>query len=296
MNKKSNRTKKINVIAIVGATASGKTAYSIELAKQIDGEIISADSRLVYKGFDIGTAKPTIEEQSGIPHYMIDIVEPEFDYSAGLYKQQASEIIEKIHLKGKTPIIVGGTGLYIDILLKNYDLPKVEPDRLLREELKLLSREDLYEKLQIMDCDAAKKIDKNDTKKIIRAIEIITVTGKSLSASQGLGEIPYNIEWIGRNFEREVLYSRIDKRVDIMIEQGLIEETKCLLIKHGAIPNLVNTIGYREIYGYLTNKYSLEEGIDLLKKNTRNYAKRQLTWFRKNNLIKWNVFPEKLKK
>jgi tRNA dimethylallyltransferase len=250
----------------------------------------------VYKGFDIGTAKPTIEEQAGIPHYMIDIVEPEFDYSAGLYKQHASEIIEKIHLKGKTPIIVGGTGLYIDILLKNYELPKVEPDKSLRGELKLLSKDDLYDRLKNLDVEASEKIDKNDTKKIIRAIEVIKATGKSLSDNQGINETQYDVEWIGRNYERDVLYSRIDKRVDVMLAQGLLDETKSLLDKHGAIPNLVNTIGYREIYGYLTNKYSLDFAVDLLKKNTRNYAKRQLTWFRKNPEIKWNIFPEKLKK
>lgn len=289
----SNKPK---VIAIVGATASGKTAYSIELAKKLDGEIVSADSRLVYKGFNIGTAKPTIEEREGIPHYMIDIVEPEFDYSAGLYKKEGTTIIEKILKKGKTPIVVGGTGLYIDILLKNFDLPEIEANQTLRAELKKFSKSELFEKLKKLDENAAQTIDPNDCKKIIRAIEIISTTGKSLAMSRGKNESIYEIEWIGKNFDRKILYERIDKRVDIMVKTGLLEETTSLLEKHGRIPNLVNTIGYREIIGYLDNLYSLDTAIELLKKNTRNYAKRQLTWFRRNNEIKWDIFPEKLKK
>lgn len=296
MNENSHKTNKIPVIAIVGATASGKTSFAIELAKKIDGEIISADSRLVYKGFNIGTAKPTIEEQEGIPHYMIDIVEPEFEYSAGLYKQQAKEIIAKIFARGKTPIIAGGTGLYIDILLKNYDLPQIEANKELRAELKTYTKDDLYNKLLELDPSAGKIIDKNDGKKIIRAIEIIKTTNKPLADSRGINQSEYNVKWIGKNFDRKTLYERIDKRVDLMVEAGLIEETKSLLDNHGRIPNLVNTIGYREIIGYLDNKYSLDEGVDLLKKNTRNYAKRQLTWFRRNPEIEWDVYPEKLKK
>jgi len=295
MNKTSHKNKP-KVIAIVGPTASGKTKLAIELAKRLDTEIISADSRLVYKGFDIGTAKPTIEEQCGIPHHMIDIVEPEFEYSAGLFKQQADMKIEEIIAKGKTPIIAGGTGLYIDILLKNYELPKIKSNRTLREELLQLASNELYEKLQNLDPDASKEIDKNDRKKIIRAIEIITVSGKPLNKTRSINNAKYDIDWIGQNFDRKTLYERIDKRVDIMIENGLIEETKNLLNKHGRIPNLVNTIGYREILKYIDNIYSLEEAKELLKKNTRNYAKRQLTWFRKNTDIKWNVYPEKLKK
>lgn len=292
----SKQEKKIKVIAIVGATASGKTTYSIDLAKKIDGEIISADSRLVYKGFNIGTAKPTLAEREGIPHYMIDIVEPEFDYSAGLYKQEASKIIKNITNKGKTPIIVGGTGLYIDILLKNFTLPPIEPNRELREELYKMDLENLYNQLEKKDIEAAKSIDKNDRKKIIRAIEIITAMGKSLKDTRGFKNSPYEVEWIGRNFDRKTLYERINKRVDLMVESGLLDETKQLLSRHGRIPNLINTIGYKEIIGYIDNIYSLEEAKELLKKNTRNYAKRQLTWFRKNTEIKWNTFPEKLKK
>lgn len=287
---------KPKVIAIVGPTASGKTSYAIELAKKTDSEIISADSRLVYKGFDIGTAKPTKAEQDGIPHHMIDIVEPEFEYSAGLYKTEAAKIIKEILSRGKTPIIAGGTGLYIDILLKNYTLPQIEANHELRSELKKLSKEDLYEQLLKLDPQAGDIININDGKKIIRAIEIIKTSGKSLKEARGIADEEYDIEWIGRNFDRETLYARINKRVDIMVESGLIDETQKLLSKHGRTPNLVNTIGYREIIGYLDNKYSLEEALELLKKNTRNYAKRQLTWFRKNENITWNIYPEILKK
>ncbi len=297
MNKTSLTNNKIKVIAIVGATASGKTSYSIELAKKIGGEIVSADSRLVYKGFDIGTAKPTMQERQGIPHHLIDIVEPEFEYSAGLYKKDASKIIKEINNRGHIPIIVGGTGLYIDILLKNYQLPEIEANHNLRNDLKKLTKEELYKTLIQLDSNAAIAIDSNDTKKIIRAIEIIKTTGKPLDESRGKNiDNEYEIEWIGKNFDRKTLYKRIDERVDIMIQNGLIEETKTLLNKHGRIPNLVNTIGYREILGYIDNKYTLEEATDLLKKNTRNYAKRQLTWFRKNENIKWDIYPEKLKK
>lgn len=297
MNKTSLTNNKIKVIAIVGATASGKTSYSIELAKKIGGEIVSADSRLVYKGFDIGTAKPTMQERQGIPHHLIDIVEPEFEYSAGLYKKDASKIIKEINNRGHIPIIVGGTGLYIDILLKNYQLPEIEANHNLRNDLKNLTKEELYKTLIQLDSNAAIAIDSNDTKKIIRAIEIIKTTGKPLDESRGKNiDNEYEIEWIGKNFDRKTLYKRIDERVDIMIQNGLIEETKTLLNKHGRIPNLVNTIGYREILGYIDNKYTLEEATDLLKKNTRNYAKRQLTWFRKNKNIKWDIYPEKLKK
>lgn len=287
---------RINVIAIVGATASGKTAYSIELAKKIDGEIISADSRLVYKGFDIGTAKPEITERENIPHHLIDIVEPEFDYSAGLYKQQAKEKIIEIFKKGKTPIIVGGTGLYLNILLKNYDLPQISPNKEFRNKLSTLESQELYELLKTQDIESAETINQNDRKKIIRALEIIKETGKPLSSTRGIKEPEFNVKWIGRNFNRETLYKRIDDRVDVMIDKGLIKETQNLLTKHGRIPNLINTIGYREILGYIDNKYSLEDAKELLKKNTRNYAKRQLTWFRKNENIEWNIYPEKLKK
>lgn len=282
------------VIAVVGPTASGKTSYAIELAQKLGGEIVSADSRLVYKGFDIGTAKPTLEERSGIPHYMIDIVEPEVDYSVGLYADEAKKVIRNILSRGKVPIVVGGTGLYLNVLLMNYDLPGVEPDYELRE--KLRGADNLYEILSDLDIEAAKTIDKNDRKKLIRAIEVIKSTGLPLSQVRGKKSEEFEVEWFGLNFPRDILYSRINERVDLMVKNGLVEETEHLLKKHARINNLLYTIGYQEMIAYLDGLLTLEDAMDKLKQNTRRYAKRQLTWFRKNPAIKWNFYPEKLKK
>lgn len=284
------------VIAVVGATASGKTSYAIELAKKINGEIISADSRLVYKGMDIGTAKPTIDEMQEIPHYMIDVVEPEYNYSVGLYVKEAKKHITDIISRGKVPIVVGGTGLYFRVLLENYDLPDVKPDYELRKELLSYSYEELLEMLTKLDEKAANSVEKNDKKKLIRYIEIIKLAGKPLDLVRGVKEKEFNVEWVGLNFPREILYDRINKRVDLMIEQGLIDETKKLLQKHGRISNITDTIGYREVLSYLDGELSLDEAKDKLKQNTRNYAKRQLTWFRKNEQINWNCYPDRKKK
>lgn len=288
--------KKNKVIAVVGATASGKTAYAVNLAKQINGEIISADSRLVYKGLDIGTAKPTMDEREGIPHHMIDVVEPEVDYSVGLYSQTAGNIIDEIISRGKTPIIAGGTGLYFRILLENYDLPKINPDYELRNELAQLEFDELYNMLVKLDSDAAKLVVQNDKRRAIRFIEIVKLTGVPVSEARGIKEPEYGVEWIGLNYPREELYERINKRVDLMLEQGLVDETKKLLSEHGRISNIIDTIGYREITSYLDGELTLNEAADKLKQNTRNYAKRQLTWFRKNPDIKWNCYPDRKKK
>ncbi len=284
------------VIAVVGATASGKTSYAIELAKKINGEIISADSRLVYKGMNIGTAKPTIDEMQEIPHYMIDVVEPEYNYSVGLYVKEAKKHITDIISRGKVPIVVGGTGLYFRVLLENYDLPDVKPDYELRKELSSYSYEELLEMLTKLDEKAANSVEKNDKKKLIRYIEIIKLAGKPLDLVRGVKEKEFNVEWVGLNFPREILYDRINKRVDLMIEQGLIDETKKLLQKHGRISNITDTIGYREVLSYLDGELSLDVAKDKLKQNTRNYAKRQLTWFRKNEQINWNCYPDRKKK
>lgn len=285
---------KPKVIAVVGPTASGKTSYAVSLAHKVNGEVVSADSRLVYKGFDIGTAKPTLEECEGVPHHMIDIVEPEIDYSAGLYSQDAKKAVMDILSRGKTPIVAGGTGLYFRLLLENYDVPEVPPDYELREKLSAYTYEELRRMLEKLDPRRASEIELNDKKKIIRALEMAEHLEKPLSEYKK--ELEFEVEWIGLNFPREELYERINLRVEMMVKAGLVEETENLLKQHGRIKNLTCTIGYQEMIAYLDNQMTLDEAKDKLKQNSRNYAKRQLTWFRKNPLIKWNCEPVRLKK
>ena len=271
------------VIAIVGPTASGKTKLAIEMAQKLDTEIISADSRLVYKGFDIGTAKPTKEEQLLVKHHMIDVVEPEYDFSVADFADGASKVISELHAKNKVPIVVGGTGLYFRILLENYDMPRVEANPQLRAELENLSNEELFEKLSNIDKISAEKIHQNNRVRVIRALEVSLTTGKPFSSIKGVKENKYDVKWVFPEIEsREILYNRINMRVDIMIKDGLVDETKNLLSRHGRIKNLVNTIGYQEIIEYLDGNLSIDNAIEQIKQNTRRYAKRQLTWFRRN--------------
>ena len=278
----STKTKP-RVIAIAAPTASGKTAYAIKLAKEIDGEIVSADSRIIYKGFNIACAKPTSEEMQGIKHYMIDIVEPEFEYSVANYVDDATLAIDDILKKGKTPIIAGGTGLYFKALLEGWALPRVAPNKDLRDELENYSIEQLLEKLKILDEKTFKTMIKEPKKrKLIRAIEVCTSLNEPMSNYSNKKEPLYEVKWIGIDMSREELYERVNKRVDIMVEQGILNETKSLLEKHGRIKNLISTIGYNEIIQYLDNEISFDRAIELIKQHSRNYAKRQLTWFKKN--------------
>ncbi len=271
------------VIAIVGPTASGKTKLAIEMAKNLGTEIISADSRLVYKGFDIGTAKPTKEEQQMVKHHMIDVVEPEYDFSVADFADEARKIISNLHAHSKVPIVAGGTGLYFRILLENYDMPRIEANPRLRADLEKLSNEELFAMLKEVDSISAEKIHQNNRVRVIRALEVSLLAGTPFSSIKGIKNNEYEVEWVFPELEsREALYDRINKRVDAMISEGLIEETKDLLVKHGKIKNLVNTIGYQEIIEFLDNKISLEEAVEKIKQNTRRYAKRQLTWFRRN--------------
>lgn len=280
---------KPKVIAVVGPTASGKTKLAIDLAKQIDGEIISADSRYVYKGFDIASAKPTIEERDGIPHYLIDIVEPEFDYSVADFYDDAREKIYEIINRGKTPIVAGGTGLYFRVLLETYDLPRVEANPELRAELDLREKEDLLAELKKLDPNGYEKVKDANKRRIVRALEVTKILGKPFSEASMEKEPEFDVDWrIPHIGSREILYDRINKRVDLMVEQGLIEETKQLLEKHGRIKNFISTIGYQEILTYLDGEATLEKALDKLKQHTRNYAKRQLTWFRRNPALKIN--------
>lgn len=280
---------KPKVIAVVGPTASGKTKFAIDLAKQVDGEIISADSRYVYKGFDIASAKPTMEERDGIPHYLIDIVEPEIDYSVADFYDDAKNAIYEIISRGKVPIIAGGTGLYFRVLLETYDLPRVEANPKLRAELEMREKDDLLEELKALDYIGYEKVKDANKRRIVRALEITKTLGKPFSQVSVEKDPEFDVEWKMPYVEsREVLYERINRRVDMMVEQGLIEETKSLLAKHGRIKNFICTIGYQEILTYLDGEASLEEALDKLKQHTRNYAKRQLTWFRRNPALKIN--------
>ena len=277
--------KKSKVIAIASPTATGKSKLAVEIAHKINGEIISADSRLVYKGFEIAVAKPTKEEQENIPHYLIDVVEPEIDYSVANYVDDATQAIELILSKGKTPIIVGGTGLYFRILLEGYDIPRVTPNNALREELNNLTIEELIERLKKTDKKYTENTKNTDKRKIIRAIEVSETLGKPFSELNKQKEPPYDVEWIGINMPRDEIYKRINNRVDKMVEQGIVEETKNLLKKHGRISNITETIGYKEIINYLDGEITFDKAIELLKQHTRNYAKRQLTWFRRNKAL-----------
>lgn len=278
-------TKKSRVIAIAAPTATGKSKLAVELAHKINGEIVSADSRLVYKGFEIAVAKPTIEEREGIPHYLIDVVEPETDYTVANYVDDATQAIEDILSRNKTPIIVGGTGLYFRILLEGYNIPKVAPDYKLREELNSLSVEDLISRIKKSDPDYQKVVKEPEKRKLVRAIEVCETLGQPVSQMELKKECPYDVEWIGINMPREEIYDRVNKRVDKMVQDGILEETKNLLKKHGRIPNFTETIGYKELLQYLDGEITFERAIELIKQHSRNYAKRQLTWFRKNKAL-----------
>lgn len=281
---------KPKVIAITGPTASGKTAMAIRIASEVDGEIVSADSRLVYKGFDIAAAKPTMEERGGIPHHLIDIVEPEFDYSVGNYYDDAKKAIYDILSRGKTPIVAGGTGLYFRILLENYNLPRVEADYKLREALGLKDKDELLEELKALDKITYERLKDSNKRRIVRALEVIKTLNKPISEMDIQKEPEFDVEWkMPVITSRTELYERINRRVDMMVEKGLIEETKYLLKKHGRIKNFVCTIGYQEILSYLDGECTLREALDKLKQHTRNYAKRQLTWFRKNPELDINI-------
>jgi tRNA dimethylallyltransferase len=285
------------IISIVGPTASGKTDVAIELAKLVNGEIISADSRLVYKDFNIGTAKPTAEEMSSVPHYMIDVTEPTETYTVGVYKKEAARIIEDIFSRGKVPIIAGGTGFYVKALLEGLDIPEVKPDIEFRTQMRELEKEKgkefIHEMLKQSDPKMAEKLHPNDTFRIIRALEVQKVLGQPMSEIQSMSKPKYDSLYIGLNSEdREFLYERINKRVDLMYEQGLFEEVENLIKKYGKTLSLLKTLGYKEVCDHFegvgTEKaITIEETLEEIRKNTRRFAKRQLTWFRANKNIQW---------
>lgn len=288
-----NEQNGIEVVAIVGPTASGKTALSIQFAKAFNGEIINGDSMQVYKGLDIGTAKITEEEMEGIPHHLLSFKEPTESFSVAEYQKLVREKIREIQSKGKLPIIVGGTGLYVQSVLYDFQFTdQTVPEEARKkyyEELEQIGPEAMHEKLAKLDPETAKTIHPNNTRRVIRALEMIELHGVSKSEEQHKrGDIPvYRHLIIGMNLDREALYERINLRVDKMIEQGLLEEVRRLWEKGIRNVQAVQAIGYKEIYQYLDGEISFEEAIEQLKQNTRRYAKRQLTYFRNKMDIKW---------
>ena len=277
------------LIVIGGPTACGKTGFSIKLAKKINGEIISADSMQVYRYMDIGTAKVTPEEADGVPHYLIDEFDPDEEYNVMLFQQKAKAYMEEIWAKGKTPILVGGTGFYINALLYDNDFTETENDTSYREECYKLAQEQgpevLFERLKEVDPEYAEIMHANNVKRVTRALEYHYLTGQKFSehnAEQKEKETPYDAAVIILNMDREKLYERIELRIDIMMQEGLLEEVKGLLDK-GYTPDLVSMqgIGYKEFIPYFNGECTLEEAVTQLKTNTRRFAKRQLTWFRR---------------
>jgi len=286
--------KKPKVIVICGPTASGKTALSINLAKKINGEIVSSDSMQIYKDMNIGTAKPDKEEMQNIEHYMMDFVSPGERYSVAKYKCEATSCIEKILSKGKVPIIVGGTGLYVNSLIYNITYNNIEVDEEYRNKLETIIEnnglEELYNKALKIDPEAMKIISKNDKKRILRVLEMYKQTGKTkteLEKESRLTPPKYDYKVFAIKIDREILYDRINKRVDIMINEGLIKEVEDILKKYKEFPTAMQGLGYKEVVEYLNNDLSKDEMIEKLKMETRRYAKRQITWFKKIENIKF---------
>lgn len=285
---------KPKVIVICGPTASGKTSLGIELAKRINGEVVSCDSMQIYKDMTIGTAKPLPDEMQGIKHYLVDFVSPEQRYSVAEFKKDATMAIEEILSKGKNPILVGGTGLYIDSLIYGIEYNDIKIDEEYRKELEKIAQNEgievLYNKAKEIDELAMEKISSNDKKRIMRVLEIYKATGKTKTQQEEesrKNEVKYDFKVFAIDMDRSILYERINKRVDIMIQNGLIQEVENILKKYSTFPTSMQGLGYKEVVEYLNGEYSKEEMIEKIKMQTRRYAKRQLTWFRKNKQTTW---------
>ena len=285
---------KIPVIAVVGPTASGKTGLAVSLAERFNGEVLSFDSMQLYKTMDVATAKPTVEEMHGIPHYMVDVVDPADTYSVARYKEDATRIIQDIHSRGKTVVMVGGTGLYLDTLMQNIEFleggDNGETRARLKEDLERDGVDALYDRLVAIDPETAAKLEKNNTGRVIRALEVYYLTGHTMSyqvEQSRKNPSIYEPLYIGLNArDRQVLYDRINLRVDQMVEQGLLEEAKDYLASNiGSTAS--QAIGIKEMIPYLTGEPDLESCKEKLKMDTRRYAKRQLTWFRRNEDVNW---------
>ena len=286
---------KIKIICVVGATASGKTDLAVKLAKAVNGEIISADSMQVYKHMDIGTAKITSEEMQGVPHYLIDILEPSEDFNVVTFKNLASEKVKEIESRDKIPIVVGGTGFYIQALLYDIDFTDNDNDMSYRTELEAIAKEKgnsvLYDMLKSLDGEAAAEIHPNNVKRVIRALEFYKKSNQKISEhnkTERQKKSPYDAKYFALTDEREKIYENIEKRIDKMLEMGLVTEVKAL-IETGIsrTGTAMQGLGYKEIAAYLNGEMSFEEAIYVLKRDTRHFAKRQLTWLRREKDVIW---------
>lgn len=290
------------IIAVAGPTASGKSALALELCKRLDGELISLDSMQIYRGLDIGTAKPTKAEQAEVRHHMIDICEPTENFSVAEFAERAHKVIADVQSRGKKAVLCGGTGLYLDTVLGRLDFGEIESDEKLRGELIAFAEkngaEALHERLREIDPQAAEKIHKNNVRRVARAIEIYELTGKTKTEHdrEAISDSPYESLIIGLDYDdREVLYSRINRRVDAMIEAGLEGEVRSLVSRGllSAESTAGQAIGYKEMLGYIAGDCSLGDTVEKIKLGTRRYAKRQLTWLRRNPNINW-LYPDRL--
>lgn len=281
------------IIVIAGPTAVGKTKYAIEAAKAFNGEVVSCDSMQLYKYMDIGSAKPTAKELAEVPHHLVDIIDPAEPFSVAEYQKLAKASIEDIFARGKVPVIAGGTGLYLNSILYDMDFSNAKQDQELRQKLEKEAQEFgpeyIHNKLAELDADAAQRIHPNNVKKVVRAIEA-AITGENIKDFKECNTKVTDFEriLIGLTRDRDELYDRINQRVDLLVEQGLFDEVRRLLEKGLTESDIsMKGIGYKEIIGYFDEKYSKEESIDLIKKNTRHLAKRQITWFKRYEDIKW---------
>ena len=286
-------TNNIDVVAIIGPTASGKTALSIKLAKEIDGEIINGDSMQIYKQMDIGTAKITEQEMDGVPHHLLSIKEPTESFSVAEYQQLVRAKIAEIQSRGKMPILVGGTGLYVQAVLYDFQFTKEEVNEAARkkyyEQLEELGPEAMHARLAAVDPATAAEIHPNNTRRVIRALEMAELSGVSKAAEEyNRGDVPlYNHLIIGMDMDREKLYERINLRVDLMLENGLLEEVRALYDAGIRDVQSVKAIGYKEFYSYFEDRLTFDEAVEQVKQNSRRYAKRQLTYFRNKMDVQW---------
>ncbi|MAF20789.1 MAG: tRNA (adenosine(37)-N6)-dimethylallyltransferase MiaA [Parcubacteria group bacterium] len=275
------------LIVILGPTGSGKSDLAIKLAKQFNGQIISADSRQIYQEMDIGTAKVTEKQMQGIKHYLIDIVKPDQEFTLAQFKDKAIKTIKQIQLNNQLPFLVGGTGLYIQSIVDNLQIPEVKPDKKLRNQLERKTNQQLYNQLKKLDPQSLKVIDINNKRRMVRALEVCLITKKPFSQQKQKGPALFNLLQIGIKLDQKNFEQKVAKRIEQMIKTGLVEEVRKLIKKYDTGPHSLDSIGYQEIIDYLEDKISLEQAKQLIKLHTLQYARRQMTWFKRDKTIKW---------